>query len=283
MLAQSTTRYGTVIHFYNDDPIGACLTHYGEWAQQEMDLLASVLRPDSLVIDVGANIGTHTLFFSQYCKEGSVLAFEPQQYIYNLLVTNITINNRYNVVPVRAGISDKDSKIQMMNISPFEEKKKINYGEFKVNDEANAGMYTDIVKLDNYIDNLARLDLIKVDVEGMEIKVLDGAKKLLKKFKPILYLEFSEKNGNPDLIKKLDSLGYKSFLHVYEKHNPNNFNKQTQNVWEEDGFILTKENMHKRYDASIICFHKDTGAECDLPLVSEKTTLFDFLFDKALI
>lgn len=283
MLAQSTTRYGNVIYFYNDDPIGACLTHYGEWAQQEMDFLASVLKPDSLVIDVGANIGTHTLFFSHHCKDGSVLAFEPQQYIYNLLVTNVTINNRYNVVPIRAGVSDKDSKIQMMNISPFEGNKKINYGEFKINNEAHAGMYTDIVKLDNYIDCLTRVDLIKVDVEGMEIQVLEGAKKLLKKFKPLLYLEFSEKNGNPALIKKLQSLGYESYLHVYLKHNPNNYNNASLNVWEEEGFTLTKENMHKRFDASIICFHKDLKVECDLPVATEKSSLFDFLFERALI
>lgn len=283
MLAQSSTRYGNFIHFQNDDPIGACLNYYGEWAQQEIDLLATLLKKNSTVIDVGANIGTHTLFFASHCSEGNVLAFEPQQYIYNLLVTNITINNKYNVVPIRAAVSDKTSLIRMKIFSPFGEEKKLNYGEFKINNEAEGGMFTDVVPLDSYSKILSSLDLIKIDVEGMETKVLEGAKGILEKFKPMLYLEFSEKNGNPELIDKLESLGYKSFLHVYSKHNVNNFNKKTTNVWEEENFILTKENMHKRYDASLICFHKDTEIKVDFPEVNRKSSLFDFLFENALI
>lgn len=287
MLTSSKTRYGNLIHFINDDPIGACLQYYGEWAQQEMDFLSHILKEDSVVFDVGANIGTHSVFFSTICPKGNVLAFEPQAYIYNLLVTNLTINGRFNAVPIKAAVSDQNDKIYMMNPNPFVENSKINYGEFRVNNEAGKGLPTDVVKLDNFIDMVGKLDLIKIDVEGMEVKVLDGACELIKKHKPALYLEFSEKNGNPELIDKLEEMNYVSFLHVYQKHNPNNFNKMTKNVWEEDHFIISKETIHKRFDASIICFHEDKVKEfihlLDMPRASRKTSIFEHLFEQGLI
>jgi FkbM family methyltransferase len=272
-----------MIFFKNDDPIGACLSYYGEWAQQELDLLSTILSPESVVFDVGANIGTHTIPFSLMCEKGIVFCFEPQLFIFNILVTNVTINQRFNVIPVHAGLSNKSSKIRMRQLNPFSDHPKVNYGEHKLNNDSTSGLWTDIYTLDKYIDSVPRLDLIKLDVETMEVKVLEGGKSLIDKFKPALYIEFSEKNGNDKLLEKLDEMNYDCFLHVYDKHNQNNFNKKTQNVWEEDSFILTKENMHKRFDASILCMHREKQITSNLPKMKLGDSLFSFLFEKGII
>ena len=266
-----------MIFFRNDDPIGACLTYYGEWAQQELDLLSSILAPDSVVFDVGANIGTHTVAFSAMCPKGTIFCFEPQMYIFNLLVTNITINQRFNVIPVNVGLSDTNSKIRMLQLNPFTDHQKVNYGEHKLNDGGKTGLWTNIITLDDYVDIIHRLDLIKLDVETMEVKVLNGGQKLIEKLKPMLYIEFSEKSGNDELLNKLDEMNYDCYLHVYNKHNEENFKKQSKNVWEEDYFILTKDTMHKRYDASILCVHRDKKTSTSLPKIKAGDSLYSFL------
>ncbi len=282
MLSQAQTRYGNMVFFQNDDPIGACLTHYGEWAQQEIDLLSSILSKDSIVMDVGANIGTHSLFFAKHCSEGHVICFEPQHHIFKLLTTNLTINLCFNTTPIQAGVSDSNGSIRMLNNIP-DPSNRTNYGEFRLNNDSNSGLYTEIYKLDKYLNDIPRLDLIKLDVEGMECKVLDGARQIIEKFRPFLFLEFSEKEGNDALLEKIDSLGYDSYLFVYPKHNPQNFNSQNLNVWEESNFILSKDTMHKRYDASLLCFHKELNITTDLQKATKGTSLFNFLFERALI
>lgn len=282
ILAQADARYGKFIFFTNDDPIGACLAYYGEWAQQEMDLFDSILSESSNVIDVGANIGTHTVFFSKRCPRGSVVSIEPQLFISQILNTNILINGCYNVIPLRAACGSSNEEKRMVNINPFVSNK-VNYGEFKVNSEAEKGMITECIKIDNLLKLGVDFDLIKVDVEGMEVDVIKGASKLIAKHKPALYLEFNSRTGNDDLILQLQSMGYNVYWHVYTKHNPNNHNKQIKNVWEEDSFELGDDNCHKRYEGNILCVHKSKKQPEGLTIATIGDNLQKFLFNSGIL
>lgn len=257
IITQTQSRYGTFIHFVNDDPIGACLNYYGEWAQPEFDMFDMILDSDSSIIDVGANIGTHSVYFAKKCNQGCVIAIEPQIYIFQMLATNLLFNGCYNTIPVHAGVSSKQGISRMVNINPFDNNQKINYGEFKINNHDDRGVDTSIVTLDRYIDT-KKFDLIKMDVEGMEVDVLDGAKKLIKKQKPILYIEFNNKNGDDRLLEKIYSLGYIPFWHIYPKHNINNYNKKEMNIWEPDNYIIDKDNLDLRYEGNALCVPKDS-------------------------
>jgi len=280
-LAHATYRYGELFFFRNDDPIGSCVHHFGEWAQQEMDLFDTILTETSNVLDVGANIGTHSLYFSKKCRRGAIIAIEPQLYIYEILCMNMVFNGCFNVLPVNAACGSKRDQMRMVNIDPFHGEK-VNYGMFKVNSDTEAGIKTNMIPLDEY-SYLDRFHMIKMDVEGYESTVLEGAKKLLKQHKPILYIEFNNKEGDDALLEQLNKLDYIPYWHGYTKFNPNNFNKQTKNVWEEEGYVPTVDNLDKRYETNIICYPKNETQPTGLKKAELGESITKLLFRDGLI
>ena len=281
-IAQTKSRYGTFVHFQNDDPIGSCLYYYGEWAQQEMDLFDQILTQQSNVIDVGANIGTHTVYFSSKCNQGTIVAIEPQIYIFEMLATNILVNGCYNTIPIHAGVSDKAGKANLTNINPFSEQQKVNYGEYKVQLDSENGLETNIIVLDQFI-NMPKFNLLKIDVEGLEVSVLNGAKKLIKQHRPFLYLEFNNKDGNDQLLEKIYQLGYIPFWHVYTKFNPQNFNGKQDNIWEPENFIIEKDTLDRRYEGNAICIPKEMQVPTNLKQIEIGDNLTKFLFENNLL
>lgn len=92
------TRYGQMLINSNDTIIGRYLDLYGEWYQAELDLLKDYIQPGFYCLDIGANVGTHTLFFANIVgKEGRIYSFEPQRVIFQLLSANIALNDYLNV------------------------------------------------------------------------------------------------------------------------------------------------------------------------------------------
>jgi len=274
-IVQAKARYGHFLFFKNDDPIGACLRHYGEWAQQEINLFDLFLTESSTIADVGANIGTHSVYFSKKANKGRVISFEPQIYIFELLCANLLMNGCYNVVPVNAGVSNKVDSQRMVNFNPFVDNK-VNYGEFKINDNTDKGILTNIVPLDKYIKSY-NFDLIKLDVEGHEVEVIEGAKKIISKQKPTIYVEYNSNTGNQHLLDLLKKSGYRCYWHIYTKHNSNNFNGAKQNVWCEDGFVAREDNFHKMYEGNLICVHKSKPQPMGLPELGDQTNILDML------
>ena len=275
-LTNAQARNGNFVFFFNDDPIGACLKHYGDWAQQELDLFDKFLTETSNVIDVGANIGTHSVYFSKKCFKGNVIAIEPQIYINQILNANLLLNNCFNVIPYRVACGSSNGQARMINLNPFVNNK-VNYGEFKVNDKADAGFYTDIIKIDSLLKLNIVFDLLKIDVEGMEVEVISGASKLIKKHKPKIYLEFNSVNGNDELIDVLESLGYINYWHVYTKHDPNNFNKTDHNVWEPKNYECNEKTLEKRYEGNILSVHSSQQQPLGFEVVEKGDTIVNFL------
>src|SRR5258707_14359705 len=91
-------RYGHMLYNIHDVYVGRSLDLYGEFSEGEVGLFRQLVKPGDLVLDVGANIGTHTLFFSQRIgATGRVLAFEPQRIVFQTLCANLAINSATNV------------------------------------------------------------------------------------------------------------------------------------------------------------------------------------------
>lgn len=166
---------------------------YFGYKEQGEDKLFSLVKPGMTILDIGANMGGTALGFSKIVgKEGTVIAFEPDKINYQKACHNISLNDA--------------SAIKLMNIGLGNENKA--YKLYAVNDE-NRGMnrilqhssehpFTEISvrKLDDVLaeTGIKKVDLIKIDVEGFEMNVLQGAISTLKTSKPVLFIELDENN-----------------------------------------------------------------------------------------
>lgn len=246
-IAVKECKYGTMMFNVNDQFIGRSIDAYGEWCDNEMGLLGQVLAPGAVVVDVGANIGTHTLFFSEkVADEGFVVALEPQRLSFQMLCGNIALNGRTNVKAIQAAASNKPGTTLVPVLRPTE---KANYGALKAEGHDH-GEKVDLITIDSL--GLSRCDVIKVDVEGMEKKVLEGAEKTINLFRPVLFVENNHQNQSKELIEKLEDFGYKCYWNIAGYYNPENYRDNEENLFEE---LSPEVNM--------VCFPKEIKIEVD--------------------
>jgi FkbM family methyltransferase len=198
--------------------IGRSLDLYGEWGQPELTLLSLLLQPGDVVIDVGANIGTHTVFVAQKVgPAGRVFAFEPQRIVFQMLCANVALGGHNNVHTVNAGLSRQPGTLLLPALTYDQA---ANYGNVRLS-RTNDGESTAIMTLDQM--PLERCQLLKIDVEGMELEVLEGGKALIERTKPVVYVENNDPNKSPALIRHLLELNYHLFWHFSRFYSPANF------------------------------------------------------------
>ena len=181
------------------------------------------------IVDVGANFGYHSLLFSKEI-DGDVFAFEPQIQNYNLLQRNIELNNIKNIKLYNLACGDTNCDIKMPIINQYTNN--VNMGDFTPNfvDE-NSYSITKSILLDDM--NLPHIDLIKIDVQGWEKKVLIGCKNIISNYKPVLIVEFE----HFQLSKTNTSLG-----ELFEYIRSNNY------------YIFYLEYI---YPSDHVCIHND--------------------------
>ncbi len=227
-------RDGWMIYNKNDIFIGKSIKEYGEWSQEEINLCKQALTPDDVVIEVGSNIGSHTLALSKFVTKGAVFAFEPQKIIFQNLCANISINSITNCFCSQIALSDnKDQKLYFPN---YDFTKEQNFGamSFLNNTKANYNIEAKVDTLDNRFSNFNNLKLLKIDAEGMEVNVIKGGIELIKRTKPVLYIEnapdYIEKSE--ELIELVFSLEYRLFWHITYMYSKDNFFQNPINVFE---------------------------------------------------
>jgi FkbM family methyltransferase len=168
------------------------------------------------VVDCGANIGTHTISWArQMTGWGSVIAIEAQEKIYYALAGNIAINNCFNARAIHAAAGDKNGAMKIPSPDYFAP---ASFGSLELKPAKRAEQigqtidYADanLVPVDAItIDSLAldRLDLLKIDVEGMELEVLEGAKRIIRRSLPVIIIEHI-KTGPEEIVTFLKHYGY---------------------------------------------------------------------------
>lgn len=168
------------------------------WEKKLFNIYKDLIQPDHTVVDVGAFIGSHTLIFSKLAHKGKVIAFEPCRKPYEALVKSIVHNNMDNITlhkNVVTNIKDSDERMgstydgdsSIQRLRP--RKKFLEYETIKT------------TTIDSF--NLDRCDLIKIDAEGAEYLVLEGAKNTINKHRPIIFFEtFRKPQG--EHIRKLE-------------------------------------------------------------------------------
>ncbi len=200
--------------------VGKGLQLYGEWAAHEMDLLNQFLKPGHNVIEAGSNIGSHTVHIAKRVgPHGLVFAFEPQRLTYQLMVANIALNSLVNVFCLSAGFGAKEETINLLTPAPAQYK---NFGLQPLT-QSDEGEPVQIVTLDGMLANLPRIHLLKADVEGYENEMLAGAEQLIKRDRPLIYLENDREERSKELIERLWALDYDIWWHIapaFKQENP---------------------------------------------------------------
>jgi FkbM family methyltransferase len=234
-------RYGRVLFNKNDRYIGRSLDLYGEFSEGEIDLFRQIVQPGGVVVEVGANIGTHTLFFArQVGHAGAVLAFEPQRLVFQCLCANMALNSVTNVHCRQQAVGAAAAEIRVPVLDPSCDQ---NYGGLSV-DGCPEGELTPLVTIDSL--NLARCALLKIDVEGMERAVLEGAAQTIARSMPVLYVENDRREKAAELVQAIDKLGYAMYWHVPPLFNPSNFRQNPTNVF------------GNTVSVNMLCIHKST-------------------------
>jgi len=176
-------------------------------SENEFFQLKKFIKKKQNVIDVGANIGRYSFKLSELVgKNGLVFAFEPMHKSYLTLLALIYFSKVKNILPFNFALSNKSSLVSMEEIeSPF--KKDYLFGTQTESKIVNRSKNS-LIKYSMELDKIAikkKISFIKVDCEGFELQVLQGAESLIKKDKPIILVEYNNKK----VVNFLKSLGYK--------------------------------------------------------------------------
>lgn len=167
--------------------IGALQRTAGHYEGHVMLALGRALRPGSVCLDIGANVGVVTVFLARHCEGGSVHSFEPSATTFAYLTANVAANHLTNVVAHQLGVYDQTST-QHLSVHPTHPG-----GAFvsETGIREGAGETIDVVALDDWFltSGLDRIDVVKIDVEGAELRVLRGGAQLLRRFRPVLIVE----------------------------------------------------------------------------------------------
>lgn len=165
---------------------------------------------DPIIFDVGANIGTYTTWMAKLLPQSKIYCFEPQRIVFQMLCGNIAINNFDNCYTYNMAVGKSCDFIEIDEPNYFS---KEDFGIFSLIEdkiiEKSGNKYTiPLISLDFFMESyrIEKIDFIKIDVEGMDIDVLLGAKKTIETHNPTIFIEHSD-NKRSILDKIIDHMG----------------------------------------------------------------------------
>ena len=213
----------------NDIFIGKSLEVYGEWSHGEVNLLSKLLRPDDNVIEIGSNIGAHTLFIARdICSSGIVYAFEPRRLLFQMLCANVALNGLSNVFTHQKAIGREAGSVKE---GPPPTESMTNLGGYSIGSLQGEGETIEVIALDEMIESLKPVALLKADVEGWERDVLIGSQKLIARDRPILYVENDQPDLSRDLIVFITEMKYDLWWHIVPLFRPDNHAHTRANIF----------------------------------------------------
>ena len=189
------------------DPSGANAGYaLGTTEPMVQDLFAELLGPESVVWDVGANIGFYTLIAARLSK--TVVAFEPLPVNIAAIRRNLDLNEMNNVTLVEGAVSDHEGRAEL-ELHGEQTWAKLDTSadtEFKRSNARVPSLTVRLLTLDEQLNTLRAPSLVKIDIEGAEVAALRGARRLLKDVRPIILCELH--GTNSPVMDLLDDCGY---------------------------------------------------------------------------
>lgn len=223
MTVQKPCKYGPMLFSPDDMFIGRSLDLYGEFSDLEVQGLLKLVNQNSVVLDIGANIGCLTVPLAQ--RSRFVIAAEPQRVVFQHLCANIALAGLRNVDAVRVAFGKEPDVVR---IAPLDFDAAQNLGGYSLI-KRDVGEPTRVVTIDGL--GLNACHLIKIDVEGMEPDVLFGGRDTIRKYKPAIYVEADRDDNAPKIIDQIFEFGYRAWWHCPPLFNPQNTNGNSENVF----------------------------------------------------
>jgi FkbM family methyltransferase len=189
---------------FHNDYMTLAIQDKGSMEPHFHEITNVLINRNDIILDVGANIGTHSVILARKAKLGRVYAFEPQSVAFSILQNNIIYNQLSNVIALHYAISALDNHtVSMDNFSFVGGGGIINNGSLRLSNFKNDNVIGE-VSLSRTIDsfNFKSVNFIKMDIQGSEVMALSGAKKTIKKSRPIIFIEIEDIH--------LEALGYSS-------------------------------------------------------------------------
>lgn len=200
------------------------------------------------ILDVGANLGNHTLYWEKRLEAKKIFSFEPYGPNYENLVLNIQANNLEKVVtPVMKAVGKHGGKVKLENVD------QTNFGgtTFEYVD-GEKDEYTEIISIDDFAqeNEVKRIGLIKVDTEGFEIDVLQGAMNTLRRDRPIIWVEVSSETYKR-VRRMLEELQYDfadveafNMLFIPNEKNKNNIHVSNEKILDAMFLYKTRVDLY---------------------------------------
>jgi FkbM family methyltransferase len=185
--------------------VGAQLMETGHYDMREVEMLKAILdcrrdhyKDGVVAIDGGANIGVHTVEFAKHMIGwGAVLSFEAQERIFYCLAGNIALQNCGNARAIWGALDAQDGGELAVPVPDYSAPG--SFGSFELRERLgneNIGQPVDYGKPTSWVPRISidalqmpRVDLIKLDIEGMELDALAGAVETIKRCRPVLFIE----------------------------------------------------------------------------------------------
>ena len=218
---------------------------YGKWEKESLKIWSHLAKESNVIIDIGANTGIFSMIAQNNNENANVIAIEPVDVNYGVLTQNLT-QNKFPIKAEKIALSDKEGVAKMFML-----KNQLNYMT-SVNDDRYAlhpeiKGNTQVVEIEVPIKpfshvfdkyNLKNIDLIKIDVEGHEITVLNAMLPYIEKYKPAILIEIiGDENAKVlnEMFKKLNYL----FISIDEE----NLSKQVDKMWDNNhhNFLICDE------------------------------------------
>ena len=179
------------LHYDNSQ---SCWIMYNYWVDwEEFNLIRNLLNPDDVVFDIGANIGSYTIWMSKFIgSNGTIHSFEPDESSFNRLKSNVNLNKIHSYVSLnKLAISDSGERRRFTSSKDVENHLTVK-GDI-------SGLEIDCTTIDQYVyeHDIKHIKFIKMDIEGFEYFALNGASKTLKDNKvDVIQLEINSRVRN---------------------------------------------------------------------------------------
>lgn len=243
----NTNNIKMLLHSKDSTAVSIQILNFGEYESEELNMvlkLLGMLDNESVIFDIGANLGWYTLNLKKDMKTRKIYSFEPIKETFDKLKQNVYINEIDENNIFNFGFFNENKKIEFFyDILASGASSLADLREVKTTQKVECN----VRRMDDFVkdENINRIDFIKCDVEGSELFVYQGGIESIDRFKPIVFSEMLRKWSNKfgyhpnDIINLFTKIGYQCY--VINDKKLKLFTKVDENTIETNYFFLHKQ------------------------------------------